>query len=434
LCERNSEFLIVDDMIAEQRIEYYLAAFSNRTDRHLGTIILSWVSAETMAEIMAIEAPGEDAYLVKLHAENAWLIQPDPPLILDFDSYEYHVGIQTCSPKEEDTDSPDVTHFGDEYTIYDGSTSLFPDPRPLSSRLRGPVSPYELRRFTGYEDTVSAVAFSSSGDQLLGGSADNSLRLFDCGSGRQLREFVGHSGEVLVVGFLPNGREIFSTGQDNTFRTWDARSVAELHRVSGKPEEVSPMCTSPDGRYLLSAGDEEVLRVWESRTGADVWRLGGQATVGMEACFSRDGTWLAVGLIDGTVSLWSMVERKLMWSTKAHEEELGSLSISLDGRLILTSSRDGTTCLWDAASGMLRWRLPMRASRTWFSPDCRVILAELDAGRNFRLCLLDSADGMELREFKGHEAYIASACFSSDGRYVATGSHDTTMRLWCAAL
>jgi WD40 repeat protein len=47
--------------------------------------------------------------------------------------------------------------------------------------------------------------------------------------------------------------------------------------------------------------------------------------------------------------------------------------------------------------------------------------------------LWDAATGEEVRQFVGHIDTVSSVAFSSDGRYVLTGSHDSTARLWDAA-
>jgi WD40 repeat protein len=38
--------------------------------------------------------------------------------------------------------------------------------------------------------------------------------------------------------------------------------------------------------------------------------------------------------------------------------------------------------------------------------------------------------GKLIREFKGHQNAVWSVSFSPDGKYIATGSEDTTARLW----
>jgi WD40 repeat protein len=52
------------------------------------------------------------------------------------------------------------------------------------------------------------------------------------------------------------------------------------------------------------------------------------------------------------------------------------------------------------------------------------------ARSDYVIRLFDLDTGEKLRQFERHTAPITSLVFSADGRYLLSGSHDGTLRLW----
>ena len=75
----------------------------------------------------------------------------------------------------------------------------------------------------GHTDTIWCATFSLDGKQIVSGSDDCTIRVWDAQTGNPgLGPLKMHTDSVLCVAFSPNGRQIASGSKDNTLLVWHA--------------------------------------------------------------------------------------------------------------------------------------------------------------------------------------------------------------------
>ncbi|CCA73096.1 hypothetical protein PIIN_07050, partial [Serendipita indica DSM 11827] len=88
------------------------------------------------------------------------------------------------------------------------------------------------RTLRGHEGPVLTAGFSPDGLQMISGSSDRTIRLWDVATGQPLGEPLrGHKNLVNTVAFSPDGSRIVSGSSDHTIRLWDTVTG----RALGKP-------------------------------------------------------------------------------------------------------------------------------------------------------------------------------------------------------
>ncbi len=80
------------------------------------------------------------------------------------------------------------------------------------------------RQFSGHSSGVNWCAFSPDGTELVSGSYDNTLKVWDAASGTCRLTLVGHKNGVKSCAFSPDGTELVSGSYDSTLKVWDAAS------------------------------------------------------------------------------------------------------------------------------------------------------------------------------------------------------------------
>ena len=138
---------------------------------------------------------------------------------------------------------------------------------------------------------------------LASGSGDDTVRLWDVGTGTLQNTLTGHTSLVYSVAFSPDGTMLASGGRDDTVRLWDV-ATGTLRNTLQHTSIVWSVAFSPDGTMLASGSGDNTVRLWDATTGNLTNTLTGHTAPVRSVAYSPDGSTLASGSGDGTVLLW----------------------------------------------------------------------------------------------------------------------------------
>jgi WD40 repeat protein len=213
---------------------------------------------------------------------------------------------------------------------------------------------WDMRYLGGHTRRISSVAFSSDGSQIISGSDDCTVRMWDAVSGKHKHTLKGHTDWVCSVAFSPDGSQIISGSADNTVRVWDAVSGKHQHTLKGHTGGVHSVAFSPDGSQIISGADDFTVRLWDAVSGKHKHTLKGHTYSVCSVTFSPDGSQIISGSWDSTVRVWDAVSGKHKHTLKGHTDYIRSVAFSPDGSQIISGSDDRTVRVWDAGSGSLQ--------------------------------------------------------------------------------
>jgi WD40 repeat protein len=305
-------------------------------------------------------------------------------------------------------------------------------------RLWEPGTGYMNTVLEGHSDWISAAEFSSDGALLASASGDGTVRVWCATEGRTLHVLDRHLDGISAMSFSPDGQLlVFASGYpfepNNTdIQLWD-RPRNEFRVLGGHVAGINALVFSPDGALLASASSDETVRFWDIQTGGPCSCLQGHSDNVNAIDFSPDGKLLASASDDGTVMLWDVQDRNLEATLSDDSEDVTAVLFSPDGKLIASASRDEIVRIWSSEGKKLHFRLEGHSS--WvnaiaFSPDGKILAS---ASSDCTIRIWDVTIGQLQNKFDGHTGAVQKILFSSDCERIYSASTDRTIKVWNAA-
>ena len=298
-------------------------------------------------------------------------------------------------------------------------------------KLWDPATRIDRAILHGHAGKVLGLAYAPDGKTLASAGEDGTVRTWNPETGRELSVLRGHTGTVFALAFSPDGKTLASGGEDATIRLWDVAAGKPKAILARHTSSVLALAFSPDGKTLASSSTDQTERLWDVATGRVRETLEGHTQPVVCLAFApSDPNTLATASPDGTVILWDTAEAKPRATIRGHVGRILSLAFAPDGKTMATAGDDGAIRRWDVATGRLVGMRSMLSQSPIvalaYSPDGRVLAAG-DQGRRMRLW--DVNVWLTSLPFSGHNQRVNVLRISADGKTLASGGTDNSLRL-----
>ena len=328
---------------------------------------------------------------------------------------------------------------------------------------------------------IWSIDFSHNGQLLASGNDDSIVNLWAVKTGKFIGklELEKTTGPIHSIAFRPPGKDDQNSfdfqlaigSDDTTVRLWNLtikeneKNEFEIWKEETYESKliqvrssVRVVAFSSGGNYLAIGSDDSMIRLWKftdtdrkSFNGKIDKELRGHTNRIWAVAFSPKESGktdqesqsqqhlLASGSDDKSLKFWNISKSECLRTLKGYTNRIWAVAFSPDGKILASGNDDHTVRLWNIDKPEEETILPGHTNRVWsvaFSPDSK-ILASASDDNSVRLWNVENLNVENknkkiplLGVLKEITDCVWSVAFSPDGKYLALGSEDHTVKLW----
>ncbi|KAF5308658.1 hypothetical protein FQR65_LT06119 [Abscondita terminalis] len=319
----------------------------------------------------------------------------------------------------------DIIQFGlgqekDSFIYKEALKLIDTKPRALFLDLQAPPENIFFTHTLDLQQVISAVCFTSDDDQVLTGTEDGDINLWEQKSNQKLYVFSGHTDTITHLQLCSNRNCFLSVSLDGTVKIWNLEGVisrnstGEMYDDNGFHENIpSPRVKQSNWKNFYESNEKG--RIDPSKTCKlleedNVDRL-------ISAAYAHDNdNCIVTGCLSGRVLIWDIEEepRTIVWSfslpirhlfySTENGERLSHFFSKVSIKILLTVPDFDTSLIAINDSTIMKWTWKQKGSIIT-APT----MVELDRRR---------------------KPLFSCAAVTEDGMYLVTACTDHFTRIW----
>lgn len=303
----------------------------------------------------------------------------------------------------------------------------------------------------GHERAITQIKYNREGDLLFSCSKDPQPNVWHSVNGERLGTLNGHTGAVWCIDVNWDTTNVISGSADNSIVLWDCEKGSAISTV--KTNTAVRTCNfSYSGRMILFSTDNTMRQMCEMHivdtdhmaTGQSepILRIPVQENKVTSSLWGPLDQYIITAHDNGEIMQWDLRMGKKIISIKEHNKHISDLQYSKDQTMLISASKDSTAKLFDSSTlDLLKvFKTDRPVNSAAISPvldhvvlgggqEARDVTTTSTKAGKFEARFFHLIFEEEFARVKGHFGPINSVAFHPDGKSYSSGGEDGYVRV-----
>lgn len=274
---------------------------------------------------------------------------------------------------------------------------------------------------------VTALAASPEGRFIAAAGDDHGIRIVDLTNGETIRTITEHSDWIRSLVFASGGRQLFSAGDDGIVMSFAQGASRKGEQLLQVDFAIRTLALAPEQNLLAIAGFSKEIVLWDLKQNAERRRLQCESRDQRCVRFSGNGNYILCGGRQGELHVWDVNSGRELAGFHEHRGRIHNAVFSPDGTQVTSVGEDRQLIQYDIASrrAILKREIANAKLMSMCLVNENLVAA---AGADNSVHLYDALSDDVVAQLRGH--YGTVSVMTPCGNYLASGSFDTTVRIW----
>ncbi|KAG1671253.1 Vegetative incompatibility protein HET-E-1 [Nymphon striatum] len=415
----------------------------------LASEIINWLSplCDGSSDIQALVTQAKE-----------WSQQYSLPMIMPFSSWlNFALPQQAANPlpMEHSVERICVTRDNQKVicTINDKDILMY----HIASKQKENIFTDPIQLSAGHKNRVTCIHISYNGKMLVSGSEDTTVLVWSVNSAKiryVIRQDGRHSHVTFIATVCLGAKELGRYGfgrvaivaKDHFMVTaggdkiviWNfaSNAVSWMENKSKQTvqsinhnEAITCMALSRDGLLTATGGKDNKVKIWQVTSSALTIEYGDHTGPITCITFAQNGSSVVSGSEDKTVIVWGITNQVMTSTYKSHEGKITNVALTEDSHRVVSSDALGFIRVWVAETGV---ELTM-CHRPGKLLTVQAGVVFIIGGKSENTLRMWPLRDPEVEKSVNHVEAISCYTTTHDMKYIITGSHDMSLKVWEAA-